>query len=277
MSRGQRRRYRRDRGQAMLRRLLLFLTVMVVLAGVASHFTGRESITATPLPAPTATPVTAAFDETVTTREVNLPQDVWYAIQTGVYSTREAAEGRVNAYADRGAPGYVAEDGGKWRVFIACYGSREDAAAVRERLNTMQQVDTYLHEWACPALTLRLSGMAGQLDVAEAGLFLPGQTAALLRDTAIALDAGEIMPDAARATVASIGDSMTLWAQTARERFAQPYPPLVEAILAIAQEWPTRQSAMEQAKDATALSAAMKQQAMALYDQTGDLRRQLME
>ena len=119
--------------------------------------------------------------------------------------------------------------------------------------------------------------MAGQLDVAEAGLFLPGQTAALLRDTAIALDAGEIMPDAARATVASIGDSMTLWAQTARERFAQPYPPLVEAILAIAQEWPTRQSTMEQAKDATALSAAMKQQAMALYDQTGDLRRMLME
>ena len=261
----------------MLRRLLLFLTAMVVLAGVASHFTGRASITATPLPAPTATPVTATFDETVTTREVALPQDVWYAIQTGVYSTREAAEGRVNAYADRGAPGYVAEDGGKWRVFIACYGSREDASAVRERLTTMQQVDTYLHEWQCPALTLRLSGMAGQLDVAEAGLFLPGQTATLLRDTAIALDAGEIMPDAARAAVASIGESMALWAKTARERFALPYPPLVEAILTITQDWPTRQSAMAQAKDATALSAAMKQQAMALYDQTGDLRRQLME
>ncbi|MGN0761911.1 MAG: SPOR domain-containing protein, partial [Aristaeellaceae bacterium] len=123
----------------MLRRLLLFLTAMVVLAGVASHFTGRASITATPLPDPTATPVTAAFDESVTTREVSLPQDVWYAIQTGVYSTREAAEGRVNAYADRGAPGYVAEDDGKWRVFIACYGSKEDASAVRERLTTMQQ------------------------------------------------------------------------------------------------------------------------------------------
>ena len=119
--------------------------------------------------------------------------------------------------------------------------------------------------------------MAGQLDVAEAGLFLPGQTATLLRDTAIALDAGEIMPDAARAAVASIGESMALWAKTARERFALPYPPLVEAILTITQDWPTRQSAMAQAKDATALSAAMKQQAMALYDQTGDLRRQLME
>ena len=221
--------------------------------------------------------MTATFDETVTTREVALPQDVWYAIQTGVYSTREAAEGRVNAYADRGAPGYVAEDGGKWRVFIACYGSREDASAVRERLTTMQQVDTYLHEWQCPALTLRLSGMAGQLDVAEAGLYLPGQTAALLRDTAIALDAGEIMADAARNTIASVGESMALWEQTARERFAQPYPLLVETILTIARDWPARQSAMEQAKDATSLSAAMKQQAMALYDQAGDLRRQLMQ
>ena len=85
------------------------------------------------------------------------------------------------------------------------------------------------------------------------------------------------MPDAARAAVASIGESLTLWARTARERFALPYPPLVEAILTITQDWPTRQSAMAQAKDATALSAAMKQQAMALYDQTGDLRRQLME
>ena len=277
MSRGQKRRYRRDRGQAMLRRLLLFLTAMVVLAGVASHFTGRASITATPLPAPTATPVTATFDETVTTREVALPQDVWYAIQTGVYSTREAAEGRVNAYADRGAPGYVAEDGGKWRVVIACYGSREDAAAVRERLSAMQQVDTYLHEWSAPALTLRLSGMAGQLDVAEAGLNLPGQTATLLRNTAIALDAGEIQPDAARDTVTALGESMALWARTAQERFAQPIPPLVEAILTIARDWPSRQSAMEQAKDATALSAAMKQQAMALYDQASALRRQLME
>lgn len=277
MSRGQKRRYRRERGQVMLRRLLLFLTAMVTLAGVASHFTGRESITATPLPAPTATPVTAAFDETVTTREVALPQDMWYAIQTGVYSTREAADARVDAYADRGAPGYVAEDGGKWRVFIACYARREDAAAVRERLTTMQQVDTYLHEWSCPALTLRLSGMAGQLDVAEAGLYLPGQTANLLRDTAIALDAGEIQPDAARDTVASLGESMALWARTARERFAQPYPPLVERILGIARDWPARQTAMEQAKDATALSAVMKQQAMALYDQASALRRQLME
>ena len=277
MNRGQKRRYRRERGQAMLRRLLLFLTAMVTLAGVASHFTGRESITATPLPAPTATPVTAAFDETVITREVALPQDVWYAIQTGVYSTREAADARADAYADRGAPGYVAEDGGKWRVFIACYPRREDAAAVRERLTTMQQVDTYLHEWSCPALTLRLSGMAGQLDVAEAGLYLPGQTANLLRDTAIALDAGEIQPDAARDTVSSLGEGMALWAQTARERFTQPYPPLVEGILAIARDWPARQTVMEQAKDATALSAVMKQQAMALYDQASALRRQLME
>ncbi|MGN0778070.1 MAG: SPOR domain-containing protein [Aristaeellaceae bacterium] len=261
----------------MLRKLLLFLTALVILAGIASHFKGRESITATPMYAPTATPVTAAFDETVTTREITLPQDTWYAIQTGVYSTREAAEGRVNAYADRGAPGYVAEDGGKWRVFIACYGSREEAAAVRERLTTMQKVDTYLHEWPCPALTLRLSGMAGQLDVAEAGLSLMGQAATLMRNTALALDAGEAMPDAARATTASLGESMALWEQTARERFARPYPPLIEGILTMAQAWPESQEAIMQAEDATALSAAMKQQAMALYDQTGDLRRTLMQ
>lgn len=261
----------------MLRRTLLLLTAAAVLAGLASHLPGADGFSAQPLSEPTATPVTAAFDETVTTREVSLPAQTWFAIQTGVYSTEEAALSRADTYADRGAPGYVAQDGGKWRVFIACYGSKSDATAVRERLTTMQKVDTHLHEWASPAVTLRLSGMAGQLDVAESGLTLPDQTATLLRDAATALDAGEMTADAARQAVEATGERVALWAQTARERFALPYPAMIASALEFAQAWPEMQSAISRAEDATALSAQMKIQAMAVYDSAMAMRKSLME
>ena len=35
---------------------------------------------------PTATPMTSAYDQTVETREVTLPEETWFAIQTGVVS-----------------------------------------------------------------------------------------------------------------------------------------------------------------------------------------------
>lgn len=277
MSRAQRRMYRRARGQAIRRRVLLAATLAVIAIGFASHLGQRDGFSAQPLAQPTATPVTAAFDETVTAREVVLPADVWYAIQTGVYSTQEAAQARADAYADRGAPGYVAEDGGKWRVFIACYGDKADASAVRERLSTLQQVDTHLHEWSAQAVTLRLSGMAGQLDVAEAGLTLPVQAAAQLRDSAIALDAGEMTAEGARQAVEALGERMALWAQTARERFAMPYPAVISTVLSFAQNWPEQQRDILDTQDVTALSARMKQTAMALRDWDCALRVQLMQ
>lgn len=275
MTRRIRRAERRRRGQAFLRRTLLFLTALVVLAGLASHLTGRDRLRMETVAAPTATPVTAAFDETLSSREVTLPAETWYAIQTGVYSTEEAALERLNAYADRGAPGYAAQDGGKWRVFIACYGEKSDAANVRERLLTLQQVETYVHAWTCPEIMLRLTGMNGQLDVAEAGLALPLQAARLLRDEAIALDAGERSAEGVQESIRALGERISLWADTARQRFPVPYPALIQQILSLAEGWRERDQALTAAEDATALSAEMKRQAMDLFAWTQAMRASL--
>lgn len=275
MTRRIRRAERRRRGQAFLRRTLLFLTALVVLAGLASHLTGRGRMRMEAVTAPTATPVTAAFDETVSSREVTLPAETWYAIQTGVYSTEEAARERLNAYADRGAPGYAAQDGGKWRVFIACYGEKSDADSVRDRLRNLQQVESYVHTWACPEIALRLTGMNGQLDVAEAGLALPVQAARLLRDEAIALDAGERSVEGVQDGIQALGERIGLWADTARQRFPVPYPALIEQILTMAEGWPAREQTLAAADDATALSAEMKRQAMDLFAWTRLMRGEL--
>lgn len=216
---------------------------------------------------PTATPLTSAYDQTVETREVTLPKETWYAIQTGVFSTQEAASQKADAYTDRGAPGTVVQEGEKWRVFIACYGTEADASAVRTRLGEKQRVETYLYTWTCPELRLRLTGKAGQLDAVEAGFTLLVSTAAALRDTATELDAAQLTTGEAAAVVAALDGQIRLWQDTTRSRFGQSIPPLVEGMLAITDNWAERYAFLQSAQDATTLSAALKARAMGLYDE----------
>lgn len=268
--------YRIQQGQAMARRVLLGVAAFAVAIGLISRLRGVSGLTAQRINEPTPTPVSFAFDETVETREITLPEETWYAIQTGVFSTREAAGGKADAYTDRGAPGYVAQDGDKWRVFIACYGDKTDATNVRARLNDVQNVETYLYEWVCPRLRLRLSGMVGQMDVVEAGLSLRQQLPRQLRDDASRLDGGAVTVSDERQTLASLDGQVTLWADTARSRFARPYPALIEALLSWADDWQAGYGALlRAADDPTALSAALKARAMALYEGNIAFRRQL--
>lgn len=246
MGRVEKRMYKQRRGQALLRRGMLFLTALVVVAGAGLPPHGGDGLTAQRVSEPTATPVTSAFDETVESREVALRGDTWYAIQTGIFASREAAEEKAALYADRGAPGYVAQDGQKWRVFIACYGDKEDATAVRDRLAGQQRVETYLYGWDCPAITLRLSGMAGQLDVAEAGADRARQRRRSCGRRG-ALDAGEIMIDEAVETVDALAGQLALWERTAQERFTPPYPALIAQELAVHQAWTEGAAALREA------------------------------
>ena len=142
----ERRMYRRRRRQAR-RRLAAVLLLMVAAVIAVLILTRRPGFLAQRITLTSPTPVTSAFDRTVATREVTLPAETWYAIQTGVFSTQEAAREKAGAYAERGAPGTVVQEGDKWRVFIACYGSEADAASVRQRLGEHQRVETYLYRW----------------------------------------------------------------------------------------------------------------------------------
>lgn len=265
MGRVETRMYRRRQKRAKWRKWLvigLMLTGLCVLlwrGGQASFVTDYIGMTA-------PTPGTSAFDRTVETREVTLNAETWYAIQTGVFSTQEAALEKADAYTQRGAPGTVIRQGEKWRVFIACYGTEGEASAVRTRLENNQKVDTYLYTWECPEVRLRLSGMAGQLDAAEAGFTLLTSVASALRDTATELDAAQLTTQEVKTEAKALDDQIALWEDTARSRFGKSIPSLVEGMLEITGGWDARYAAINAAEDATAMSAALKAQAMGMYD-----------
>lgn len=263
MGRVQRRMYRRRR--AWEKRLLItavgiFVMVLMVFAVRRAPFVSELATEQPP------DSMHSGFDKTIQTREVILEKDIWYAIQTGVFSTREAADQKAGAYVERGAPGVVIQDGEKWRVFIACYGKEADASAVRARLGEMQRVDTYLYEWTCPELRLRLTGMVGQLDVAEAGFMLLTSGAATLRDGALLLDAAQMTTKEAKQMADDLADQAELWLQTALERFGSRLPILVQDVQGLVKNWQASLQAIAGTDaSATDVSAGMKLTAMEAY------------
>lgn len=274
MGRVEKRMYRRRRKRAK-QRMWLVLLLLTAAAGVLLWRSGRVPFVSDHIGQSAPTKVADSFDRTVESREVTLNAETWYAIQTGVFSTEDAARQRADAYTERGAPGTVVRQGEKWRVFIACYGTEGEASAVRTRLETNQKVDTYLYAWTCPEIRLRLSGMAGQLDAAEAGFTLLTSTAAALRNTAVELDAAQLATQEVMAAVKALDDQITLWEETVRSRFGRSIPALIERMLTITSGWDARYAALRAAEDATSLSAALKAQAMGMYDDICNWRTEL--
>ncbi len=266
MGRVETRMYKRKRQRSKVIRVMVLLCLLGLAVLLAWKRLPRGFITEL-ISLPTPTPVTSAYDQTAETREVTLAEETWYAIQTGVFSTKEAADQKADDYTQRGAPGTVVQEGQKWRVFIACYGSEADASAVRTRLEQNQKVDTYLYAWKCPQLRMRLTGKKGQLDVVEAGFTLLTSTAAALRDTATSLDAAQLTTQEALSAVAALDGQITLWEDTIRSRFGKPVPALMESMLTITANWDKRCQRVQSSEDATTLSAALKAEAMGMYDE----------
>lgn len=265
MGRVETRMYKRKRQRRKTARIAL---LMLVLIGGGTLLWGRLSggLRLEQIGLPTSTPISSSFDKTTDTREVTLAAETWYAIQTGVFSTREAAEQKADAYTERGAPGTVIQEGEKWRVFIACYGTEEQAASVRTRLEQNQKVDTYLYAWKCPELRLRLSGMVGQMDVVEAGFTLLTSGAAAVRDAAIQLDAGELTTAKTASAVDEWISQMALWRDTTVSRFGKKMPEMVQTMLVMTESWAGKLGQVKSAETATALSAGLKACAMGMFD-----------
>jgi len=248
------------------RRVIASVIVVALAAGVLLLRGSGDDFSALHLPQPTVTPVTSDFDRTVETREITLPTQTLYALQTGIFSSAEAAEGKKDEYSDRGAPGFVVRDGDKWRVFIACYDQKEDAAAVRDRLAS-QQVETYLYTWTCKEIALRLSGMAGQLDVAQAGCTLLSQAPMRLCQEVALLEAGQYTPEEAVQQVDHLAQEMALWAQTAKDRFGAKVPEMIAQLLTRAEAWQQAAKKINAAagEGTRALCAEMKSQAISFF------------
>ena len=250
MGRVEQRLYRQQMARRRLGRMIV-LTLLIFAAGALTLTRNAAShLTAETIAQPTATPIAAAYDQTVVSREITLAAETWYAIQTGVFSNEDAAREKAELLTDRGAPGAVVEDGEKWRVFIACYGTETDAASVRQRLGENQRIETYLYRWTCPELQLRLKGMAGQVDVAEAGTLTE-----------------------AREQITALDGQLTLWRQTAQERFGRNPPSPIKELLALSDAWAPIRGNLENQDSKTALSAQLKLEGIGLFGRMIALRQ----
>lgn len=112
MGRVEQRLYRQQMARRRLGRMIV-LTLLIFAAGALTLSRNAAShLTAETIAQPTATPIAAAYDQTVVSREITLAAETWYAIQTGVFSNEDAAREKAELLTDRGAPGAVVEDGG---------------------------------------------------------------------------------------------------------------------------------------------------------------------
>lgn len=275
MGRVERRVYRRKLARRRCVRTVVLLVLLAVAVAAVLGQERRARLSAEAITQPTATPIAVSYDQRLVEREVILPEETWYAIQTGVFSTQEAAQEKAGVLTQRGAPGAVVQDGDKWRVFIACYGTETDAASVRQHLGENQRVETYLYRWTCPELQLRLKGMAGQVDVVEAGFTLMMQSVRLLRDTASLLDAGELTQLEAKQALSEQESQVRLWEKTANDRFGRNPPSPVKELLNQLQAWTAALDACRQQETKTALSAQLKLEGIGLFENMVMLRATL--
>ncbi len=260
-------RKRMGRGNGWATRALLGLSALVVLAGIVSRVRGGSELTATVVATPSPTPLTAAFDETMETRQLLLEAEGWYCLQSGVFSTLEAAQAKSSAYAGRGAPGFVAPDGDKFRVLLSAYASQEDALRVKDRLSAQQGVETYVHQMIRPALHLQLSGMRGQLDVIDAAAALLPSLARTWRDTALLVDRGELASEELATLAQENAEQSRVMLRVLEERFLSPAPPLAQQLQQLLSGAEASAGRIgEAAQDSlTTASAQLKMEALALH------------
>ena len=156
-----------DGGKRILTGVLLFVSCILILMGLLRDGNGGLSFELKVTPTPTA--IAKAFDETFVSREISLPARSWYAIQLGAFDSEESARSLADSFVARGAAGYVRKDV-RFRGLAALYPTREEAQTVRQQLQSQHQIDSYVYEIAMPEILLNVKGMAGQLDVLEAGM-----------------------------------------------------------------------------------------------------------
>jgi len=172
-------------GFKILTGLLMFFSFVIVLGGILSKGGG---MTVSPIATPSPTPLNVTFDETADSRQVSIEESVWYALQLAVFESKGAAEEMAKSYVSRGAAGYVLHAKERYRVLASVYPAKEEAQAVRNQLKQSHGIDSYIYEMTIPQLTLKISGMKGQVDVIDAALQFLREGLYEIQKTSVALD-----------------------------------------------------------------------------------------
>ena len=160
--------------------LLIAAALLLGVSGILSK-ADEDGFSLQISPQSSSIPLNERFDDTYATLEFELPSYQWFALQLGVFDNREGAEEFSHEYQKRGAAGYLWYEN-NFRVLAAAFPLREDAQLVREQLKKQHAVDSHLFSIDFPAVTLRVTGMRGQLDILQAAFIHAHDLAFSLQD-----------------------------------------------------------------------------------------------
>jgi hypothetical protein len=204
-------------GKRILAGVLLFVSCVLILMGLLRDGNGGLSFELKVTPTPTA--IGKAFDETFVERQISLPARSWYAIQLGAYDSEESARSQAESYVARGAAGYVRKDS-RFRVLAALYPTKEEAQTVRQQLQSQHQIDSYVYEIALPEILLNVKGMAGQLDVLEAGMQYLNTTLEKFCEISASMDKQDLPMEQELSRLAEIASQADTLKNVLAQRFA---------------------------------------------------------
>lgn len=213
---------------------LLFLSAVILFSGVAARSGGDAVFETVATPSPI--PLDAAFDETRETREITLNGSVWYALQLGAFETEEAAGQLAEQFQRRGAAGYLWPEE-RFRVLAAVYPEKEDAQAVRQQLRDQHDVDSYLFEISIPSVSLRMTGMRGQIDILEAAFLHAEELIRQMERISETLDRQEITPAEAAEELNTLREQVELVALRMEQRFLSPRNTAVTGLIGLMRDY----------------------------------------
>ena len=244
---------------------LLALAAVIVFSGLISRgeFSGFDL---QPVPKPTAVPLEEFFDETQSETLVELSEKTWYALQVGVFENEESAKQSGQAFQKRGAAGYLWQDG-RYRVLAAAYPAQEDAQQVREQLREQHNIDSYLYAIQYPAVSMRLKGMKGQIEILEAAFGHAGDLALQLHLLSVEMDRQEISADEAAARIAGLRDQVELVSLRLAQRFASPVHETVHALTGCFEDFIQFSDSLPVGESTVALGMKLKYQLFATLQQ----------
>lgn len=116
-----------------------------------------------------ASPLDPAAPEATAQAELSTEGFHCYALQLGAFSNEENAESFAREVQGRPQGGRVYQDGDLFRVFSGIFLTKEEARAEKERLLLSAGIDSSIYEFNIPALSLRVTASASQLDAVLKG------------------------------------------------------------------------------------------------------------
>ena len=232
----------------------LILLLLLPAAAAALYFlAGSGKIT---LPSFTL-PSFSKEDMQQETRVITLEGGKAFALQLGAFSEKSGADALAKSFISRGAAGYVHQQEG-YRVLAAAYHTREEAAAVQNRLSDQHGVDVYIYPLARSTVTLRLTGRKAQLDALSDAWDMLLQLSSTLAHLSQSLDEGSMETEEIMQALSSQKETVQALQSRMLSLFPKEEHTAVTALSGLMNSLHTHLSGTLAAENATRLGSRIK-------------------